>query len=218
MLLYLGNNKEKKIKKIVIAFSLLLIFVQPVFSRSIEEVANTMGLSVQETEKILIATQQSIREVQAGFSSIGDSEYPYPRKVEKNGLISNLFNYFKDGENSTIEVSSLNNTSINTYNLYNYLYNLAKMSQKDNISVKLTFGNRIRIGDIIREDSTIRLKASVYQIFQKCKKDYEDELTCYSDITKKSFIINIDSDKTVAIESILVEETMTFNEKNNMDL
>lgn len=209
------------IKKILLSLVLLGCFTQIVSAsgRTLSEVADIMDVSEYEAKQILNATSVFIKDVEGLFSMIADSKYDYRSKVGAYGLIDNTIELFQYGKNSIIETSSLHRSRINKRQVNNYLHSLARMSRKsNNVSVKLEFGDEIHIDDIIRAGNNLTLNASVFQLFESCK-DSGDGIKCYSDVTKKTFIVKIKKiggEYRLLVNSLRVKDTMTVESYQNI--
>lgn len=205
--------------KILYNLLVLLIFVflslpaSASSSKSIYEIADSMGVSVTEAKDIFELTYSVIKEVQNNISSIASNSYSHDQKVADSGLINSTIHTFFSSRNVPVEVSSLNGESIRR-TIYNYLHRLANFSKNGTYeSVKLQFGKKVHFENVYRDSSGINLDVEVFQLFAGCKATYEGR-HCYSDVTKKSFAVTINNSQKVSIDSISVKETMKVDDSN----
>ena len=206
------------LKKVFITIMLLLTFNQTLWaSKTLGEVAYEMGLSEEETVKVLNGANLVIEDAKLKFSKIASSDIDYKYKMGSSGYIHDTFPIFTKGEDAEIQTSSVNRSSIHRTYLKNYLERLAYMSQKSkNISVQLDFGEKMFFRDIRKTANRINVDVDVFQFFRKCD-DNGDGVSCYSDITEKTFALNIrkkEGDYYFSIDSIRVKDTMRVNSKS----
>lgn len=205
-------------EKILMAFMVFLMFNQSLWAnKTLNEISKEMGLSKRETIKVLNGANLILEEVKHKFTRIADSDVAYRYKVGSSGLIYDTLSIFTKGKWAEIQTSSTHRSSINTTYLGNYLAKLADMSQDSkNISVNLDFGEKMFFKDIRRTANKINVNVDIFQFFRKCK-DIGDGMSCYSDITEKTFSLNIKKkrgDYYFSIDSVTVKDTMRVNSKS----
>jgi len=205
-------------KSILMTFVFFLMFNQNLCaSKTLGEISKEMGLSKRETVKVLNGANLILEDVKHKFNRIADSDVEYRYKVGSSGLINDTLSLFTKGKWAKIQTSSVNRSSINKTYLYNYLHLLADMSQDSkNISVNLDFGEKMFFRDIRRTANAINVDVDIFQFFRKCK-DIGDGVSCYSDITEKTFALNIRKKRGnyfFSIDSIRVKDTMRVNSKS----
>jgi hypothetical protein len=205
-------------EKILMAFMVFLMFNQSLWAnKTLSEISKEMNLSQKETVRVLNGANLILEEVKHKFTRIADSDVTYRYKVGSSGLINDTLSIFTKGKWATIQTSSIHRSSINTTYLDNYLEKLAYMSQDSkNISVSLDFGEKMFFKDIRRTANAINVDVDIFQFFRKCK-DIGDGVSCYSDITEKTFALNIRKKRGnyfFSIDSVRVKDTMRVNSKS----
>ena len=205
-------------KKALVAFMFFLMLNQSLWAnKTLSEISKEMGLSKKETVDVLNGANLILEDVKHKFNRIADSDVSYRYKVGSSGLINDTLSLFTKGKWAEIETSSIYRSSIDKTYLDNYLERLANMSQKSkNISVKLDFGEKMFFKDIRRTANAINVDVDIFQFFRKCK-DIGDGVSCYSDITEKTFALNIRKKRGkyfFSIDSIRVKDTMRVNSKS----
>jgi len=205
-------------QKVLMAFIVFLMFNQSLFAdKTLREISNEMGLSETETVKILNGANLILEDVKHKFTRIADSDVAYRYKTGSDGLISDTLDVFTAGKWAKIQTSSVNRSSIKTTYLDNYLHRLADMSQDSkSISVNLDFGDKMFFRDIRKTANKINVDVDIFQFFRKCK-DTGDGVSCYSDITEKTFSLNIRKERGAyyfSIDSVRVKDTMRVHSKS----
>ena len=108
-----------------------------------------------------------------------------------SGLIYDTYPLFTNRKHSIIQTSSVNRPTIHSIRLSNYLRYLAYISSKTKgIKVNLDFGKNMFVRDIKRIANRINIDVDVLQFFKKCDHR-SDSVSCYSDITTKTFRLKI---------------------------
>lgn len=198
---------------------LMLGLINVSLADKINNVASDMGVSVSQAENILKSTYTLIKEIQGNFTRIANHDYSHEQKITKNGLINNTIKFFSSAQ-SEVEVSSLNTRRVNIETIYNYLHRLSNMSKKNTYkTIKLDFGKKIFIRDVFKENGNISISADAFQLFEGCKISNEGERFCYTDITKKTFVVKIESDLSgfsTYVDRINVKETLSFDDNKNI--
>jgi len=206
------------IEKILMASIVMLMFNQSLWaSKTLNEISKEMGLSERETVKVLNGANLILEDVKHKFTRIAKSDVPYRYKVGSSGLIDETLKIFTKGKWARIQTSSVNRSGIKKTYLDNYLNRLANMSKKSkNISVNLDFGEKMFFRDIKKTANKINVNVDIFQFFRKCK-DIGDGMSCYSDITEKTFSLNIKKKRGsyfFSIDSVTVKDTMRVNSKS----
>lgn len=198
-----------KEKMLTTAFLFLLMGSPLLEAKTLREVASDMGLSKREATKVLNAANLLIQNVKFKFSEIGNSNTPYEDKVGYAGLIYDTYPLFTYGRNTIIQTSSLNRPSIHSTRLRNYLRQLAYMSKQEGISVRLDFGKNMFVRNVSHIANKINIDVDVLQFFKKCDRR-SDRMQCYSDITTKTFALNIrksGGEYYFSVDSVRVKDT-----------
>jgi hypothetical protein len=210
--------RERNFKKLLLSVGLFVIFSQILWAnKTLQEISREMNLSERETIKVLNGANLILEDVKHKFTRIANSDVDYRYKVGFSGLINDTLTIFTKGKWAEIQTSSVNRSSINKTYLDNYLHLLANMSKKSkNISVNLDFGKKMFFRDIRRTANRIKVDVDIFQFFRKCKNT-GDGVSCYSDITEKTFSLNIRKkrgDYFFSIDSVRVKDTMRVNSKS----
>jgi hypothetical protein len=178
-------------------------------AKTLGEVASEMGLSKTEATKVLNGANVLIQNVKYKFHEIGSSNTPYGDKIGRSGLIYDTYPLFTRGRNTNIQTSSLNRPRPHSTRLSNYLKKLAYMSKQEGISVRLEFGKNMWVRDIRHVNNIIKVNIDVMQYFKRCKN--RDRRQCYSDITTKTFTLNIRRNRGryhFSVDAVRVKDTI----------
>ena len=178
-------------------------------AKTLSDVASEMGLSEKEATKVLNGANLLINNVKFKFSEIGNSNTPYEDKVGYAGLIYDTYPLFTYGRNTTIQTSSLNRPTIHSTRLRNYLNYLAYISRQEGINVRLDFGKNMFVRNVSHIANKINIDVDVLQFFKKCDRR-SDRMQCYSDITTKTFALNIRKSGgkyRFSVDSVRVKDT-----------
>jgi len=158
-------------------------------------------------------------EVKTNFTDIA-SEKVSDSKKEK--LIQQTINKYFESTTSSVQVSSLNHNSIQTYPVNEYLNHLSNLCKTRYTRVELYFKpDYISMGTIHPyHDPTygksFEFKVGVWQIF----KSYIGDRQLYFDATQKDFILIFHKEEqsdfwTLKIKSIIAKETVTLDNFEN---
>ena len=198
-----------KEKMLTTAFLFLLMGSPLLEAKTLREVASDMGLSKREATKVLNGANLLIQNVKFKFSEIGSSSTPYKDKVGYSGLIYDTYPYFTSGRNTDIQTSSLTRPRVHSTRLRNYLKYLAFMSKQKGLSVRLDFGKNMFVRNVSHIANKINIDVDVLQFFKKCDRR-SDRMQCYSDITTKTFALNIRKSGgryRFSVDSVRVKDT-----------
>lgn len=203
-------------EKLLTTAFLFLLMGSPhlVEAKTLSEVASEMGLSKREATKVLNGANLLIQNVKFKFSEIGSSSTPYEDKVGSSGLIYDTYPLFTRGRNTDIQTSSLNRPTIHSTRLGNYLRYLAYMSKQKGLKVRLDFGKNMFVRNVRHIANRINIDVDVLQFFKKCDSR-SDRMQCYSDITTKTFALNIRKSGgkyRFSVDSVRVKDTQRVTE------
>lgn len=196
----------------------LMVFNTRVYAYSdpISDIKRMLNLDEDNARKLLRSVGVLIRSVQTGISTIADSDHSYSDKIGEKGLINGVIKDSFSSEDAKIYVSSLSRSNLETYTVKKYLSHLALLSQNGRYhNVKIYFDKGMVLSNIARENDETRMNIDVFQLFKGCKK-IENTPRCYTDVTKKTFVVVIDhgygdiGDARIFVDGLGVKDTMTL--------
>lgn len=184
----------------------------------VDDIKSLFGVNQDEARRLLRSVGVVIRSVQTGISTIADSDHAYRDKIGKHGLINGVINDSFSSERAKIYVSSLNRSNLNTYTVKDYLSHLANLSQNGKYhDVKIYFDKGMILSNIARKNKETEMNIDVFQLFKGCKR-FEKIPKCYTDVTKKTFVVKIDhsfgdiGDARIYVDGLGVKDTMTLED------
>jgi hypothetical protein len=187
-------------------------------STLLDDIQRLLDVNESDAKKLLRSVGVVIRNVEHGISTIADSDHEYSDKIGSNGLINGVIKDNFSSEWATIYVSSLHRQTLSEYSVKSYLRNLALLSQNGKYhNVKIYFDKDMIVSNISKKNNETKMNVDVFQLFKGCKK-YEGTMKCYTDVTKKTFVIKIEESSgnigrsRIYIDSLGVKDTMTYDE------
>ena len=214
--------KNKYLRMFFVSIYVLsLFFSGTVFAKSpLEDLQSQLKINEKEATKLLRAVGVLMRNAQRGISIIANSDYPYNDKIGDNGYINGVIKDNFSSKWSSIYVSSINSSNLIEYYVSDYLKHLANLSGKDGKynNVKISFNKGMKITNLNHYNDKTEMSVNVFQLFRGCKRTYESVAKCYTDVTKKTFVVKIDHNyggigkARIYIDSLGVKDTYTLKE------
>jgi hypothetical protein len=159
--------------------------------------------------RILASIDTHVSLTQDAIKQIASSNVPYS---SKDSIIQTALRRYFKSDNSTIQVTSLNSTTPQSFDISTYLYHLAGLSQTQYHDVTLTYFKELeKLASVDKVDNnSFTFNIETWQKFTGCQDK------CYVDVTKKVFhatlIKQANSNYRIKIDKISAVDTYSYDD------